>query len=385
MSEAPAFTLEVVTRPEDLQSLAADWRALDEVVTRPVIFLTWEWMEAWLHAVEWRRNLHVIVLRDAGGSVAAIAPMMIGADGALDRGDRIVGFLGSEGPQGGTYLDLIARPGWEGAAHLAVMRHLAEGMKGYSYVNLNRVAVDEPTLNHWLAAGLECDLHATVDLRRRTVWMPLPGTYAEFIASVSNPRWRQRIRNYPGALVRDHPSAVWSDRAQERPLDPLLDDFRRLQELRWDQDGGSYYRRPGYDRYMRRVCANMQERGRLRALTLTIAGRTVSCRLGLVHRGTWLDFQTGWDPAFAKQEISHQNLWHCVERAIEEGLSRMDSLDEYDYKRRYFRHTRWVADLRFYDDRPASAGRQMWRAGGRAGRRLIRDLTPKRLRSLLRR
>ena len=62
----------------------------------------------------------------------------------------------------------------------------------------------------------------------------------------------------------------------------------------------------------------------------------------------------------------------------------MDSLDEYEYKRRYFRQTRWLADLRLYDDRFSSAGRQFLQVARRAARRTVKGLLPEKLRRLLR-
>jgi len=379
MVETPEHTIEVISAPDRLRALREDWRALDAVVAHPTIFLTWEWMEAWLHGVDWRRRLHVVVLRDMAGAVAAIAPLMIGSQGQLDHGGSVLSFVGSDGPQGGTYLDLLARPGWEGVAHLAVLKHLVASRHLYSYINLNRVAVDAPGFTHWMAAALECELHATVDLRRRTVWMSLPSTYSEFIASVSNPRWRQRIRNFPAALMKDHPSARYIDRSQEKPLDGVLEDLRRLQAMRFGENN-NYFQRDGFPVYMKRVCDNMQEQGRLQVHCLTIDGRVVSMRLGLVHRGTWIDFQVGSDPAYMKSNVAHLMLWHCVERAIGMQVRTMDSLDEYDYKKRYFAMTRQVADVRLFDPRLRSTGRLMMKAGYRSARSSLKSLLPESVR-----
>ena len=381
--EAAQFTLEVVSTREGVEALADDWRRLDAVTSVASIFRTWEWMEAWLHAVEWKRRLHVVVIRDTQKQVAAIAPLMIGAHGAYDRGDRIVSFIGSDGPQGGSYMDLIAAPGWEGRAHLAVVGHLRDHMKEFSYINLNRVALDDPAFNHWSAAALECDLHATVDLRRRTVWSPLPATYDEYVAAVPNKRWRQRMRNFPGALAREFPSACFVDRGTGSPLEGVLADLRRLQEARWEE-GSTYWQRPGFPAYIHRLCRSLQSAGRLRAIFLMVNDRPVSARLGLIHRGTWIDFQAGRDPSFKEHDVAYLTLWHCAEKAIAERLTRMDSLDEYEYKRRYFRQTRWLADLRFYDDRFSSAGRQVMKTAGRAARRTVKGLLPGKLLRLLR-
>ena len=371
--EAAEFTLEVVSARHDVEALAADWRRLDALTSVASIFRSWEWMQAWLHAVEWKRRLHVVVLRDTRRQIVAIAPMMIGAQGALDRGSRVVSFIGSDGPQGGSYMDLIAAPGWEGRAHLAVVGHLRDSIKEFSYINLNRVAVDDPAYSHWSAAALECDLHATVDLRRRTVWSPLPATYDAYVAAVPNKRWRQRMRNFPGALTRDFPTARYIDRAGESPLDAMLADLRRLQEARWEE-GSTYWQRPGFSAYIHRLCESLQSAGRLRAIFLMVDGKPVSARLGLIHRGTWIDFQAGRDPSFKEHDVAYLTLWHCAELAIAEGLTRMDSLDEYEYKRRYFRQTRRLADLRFYDDRFGNAGRQVIRVASRAARRAIKGL-----------
>lgn len=371
--ESAEFTLEVVESRQGVEALADDWRRIEANASPASIFRSWEWMEAWLHAVQWKRRLHVVVVRNTSRQVVAIAPFMIGAQGAYDRGKRVLCFVGSDGPQGGSYMDLIAAPELAGRAHLAVLGHLRDHIREFSYISLNRVAIDDPGYNHWSAAALECDLHTTVDLRRRTVWSPLPPTYDEYVAAVPNKRWRQRMRNFPGALKRDFPSARFVDRAAETPLDGVLADLRRLQEARWEE-GSTYWQRPGFPAYIQRLTGTLQSAGRLRAIFLMIDDKPVAARLGLIHRGTWVDFQAGRDPSFKEHDVAYLTLWHCAERAIAEGLTRMDSLDEYEYKRRYFRQTRWLADLRIYDDRFVSAARQMTRVAIRAARRAVKGL-----------
>lgn len=383
--ESADLSLEVVTTREGVEALRDDWRRLDAVSASPSLFRSWEWIEAWLHGVEWQRRLQVIVLRDASRDVVAIGPLMIGARGILDRGERVLGLIGSDGPQGGSYLGLVAAPGHEQRAHHAVMAHVAGRIGEFSYVNLNRVAVDDPGFAHLMAGALDNDLHATVDLRRRTVWSPLPASWEEYVAAVPNKRWRQRMRNFLPALLKEHPSSRFVDRAAEEPFDAVLADLKGLQEARWGDERGTYWERPGFTRYITRLCANMKEAGRLRAVFLMVEGRPVAARFGLIHRGTWTDFQAGRDASFTGHEVAAITLWHCAERAIAEGLTRMDSLDEYEYKLRYFRETRWLADVRLYDESPSSAARRIWRTAKGSAVTTLRRLLPEKARSWLRR
>src|SRR5882724_10534270 len=98
-----------VTTRTELEALAPEWNALLQASCADTIFLTWEYISAWLDAVAPRAELRVLAVRNGRGELVGIAPFYrrrIRLRSVLTY--RCLCVLGDyEGPA--EYLDLIVR------------------------------------------------------------------------------------------------------------------------------------------------------------------------------------------------------------------------------------------------------------------------------------
>src|SRR5258706_89957 len=63
-----------VTTRTELEALAPEWNDLLQASCADTIFLTWEYISAWLDAVAPRAELHVLTVRNGSGELVGIAP-----------------------------------------------------------------------------------------------------------------------------------------------------------------------------------------------------------------------------------------------------------------------------------------------------------------------
>ena len=90
-------------------------------------------------------------------------------------------------------------------------------------------------------------------------------------------------------------------------------------------------------------------RGSLRLYTLFAARRPVASVYGVVHRGKFLYYQSGYDPNWASRSVGLVLLARTVSDAFGEGLTDFDFLrgDE-GYKADWARGERWTIQVRLW-------------------------------------
>lgn len=94
---------------EDIRSFAAlesEWNDLYLHSPRATPFQSWAWLYSWWESYGANHRLRLVALRDEGGLLVGLMPMMIRRKGGLAK----LLFIGSGQSE---YLDVIARGGWE--------------------------------------------------------------------------------------------------------------------------------------------------------------------------------------------------------------------------------------------------------------------------------
>ena len=89
-----------VTAVEDFVALRAEWEDLLTRCPRATPFQTFEWQWSWWTALGHGRRLFIVTVRESGGALVALAPLMISRRSGL----RVVEFLGTGLSD---YLDVI--------------------------------------------------------------------------------------------------------------------------------------------------------------------------------------------------------------------------------------------------------------------------------------
>jgi CelD/BcsL family acetyltransferase involved in cellulose biosynthesis len=70
----------------------------------------------------------------------------------------------------------------------------------------------------------------------------------------------------------------------------------------------------------------LAERGRLRLYTMKVGGRAVASVYGLVHGGSFIYFQSGYDPEWRNRSVGLVLVGETFKDAIAEGLTEYDFL-----------------------------------------------------------
>jgi CelD/BcsL family acetyltransferase involved in cellulose biosynthesis len=322
---SPARWLEVGTVRElsQLAGLRSAWGALlDESDAGP--FNAWEWLYPWCRRIGAGRKPFVLRAEDRTGALVGLMPLGFEYQWVLGRPVRRLAFLG-ETHVGSDYLDVVARRGREEEVARVFAGALWELRDQWDVLDLTDLREDSVTVR----VLRETFEKHRADLRMSTRYVcpyePLRKgeSFDDFLRRTSRrdnylrrKKWLEKQEGYriekteaPGALA-----------------GPLTD-FFRLHAARWESDGGSQgIRGRGVESFHRDATQLLAERGRLRLYTMKVGGQAVASVYGILHRDTFIYFQSGYDPAWRNRSVGLVLVGETFRDAIEAGLTEYDFL-----------------------------------------------------------
>ncbi len=324
-SPAPSSWLEVgsVMKPGQMAGLRAEWDALlDASAAGP--FNAWEWLYPWCRRIAGERKPFVLQARDRVGALVGLLPLGFEVQWVLGRPIRRLAFLG-ETHVGSDYLDVVARRGREEEVARVFAGVLWELRDQWDVLELSDLREDSVTVRV-LRETFERE-KVPVELTPRYVCpyetLGRGETFDDFLRRTSRrdnflrrKKWLEKQEGYriekteaPGALA-----------------GPLTD-FFRLHAMRWESDGGSQgIRGSGVEAFHRDATQLLAERGRLRLYTMKVGGQAVASVYGLVHRDSFIDFQSGYDPEWRNRSVGLVLVGETFKDALESGLTDYDFL-----------------------------------------------------------
>jgi CelD/BcsL family acetyltransferase involved in cellulose biosynthesis len=318
----------------------------DDLLTRSAadsFFLRHAWLSSWWRLFSEGRSLRALAVNDADGRLIGIAPWCLSRvddhHGILPVGE--LAFLGREGVTG-DYLDVIALPGREQDVLRACLDHLATDRR-WDLLRVSDVAESSSTLANLHEEARARGFAAVPDRTQICPYLPLPATWDAFLASVSanmrsNLRRREKKLAALGAIIEE---------ARGPALVPALDQLFELHGARWQTRGrtGNFVD-PRLREFHRTLAPALDEEGRVGLWTLVMEDKPAAAIYGFRHRGRFLYYQAGFDPAFAEHGVGLALMGHAIRRSIECGLVEFDYLrgDE-EYKRRWTNKTRLTRTL----------------------------------------
>lgn len=367
------LTVEQIEDPAELAALAGEWRSLLDSSGQDHLFLTWEWLQSWWVHLGCGRRLFLLAARD-GPELVALAPLALTPPKLRRLAPfRSLEFLGA-GTVGSDYLDLIVRRGSEDAAlqafsdHLAgkrVMLHLGRTRREGS---LAARLFDRLGPRGWSHRETSIEVCPFIRLAGHT-W----DSYLATLGSAHRYNFQRRLKNLRRRYaVELHRVATEEDRA------PALAWLLRLHEARWRPRGGSEaFSSEGLLSFHEDLTRRALARGWLRLLELRLDGRPAASLYGFRYRDVFCFYQSGFDPAYAKDSVGLVMMGLAIKSALEEGADEYDLLhgDE-AYKFQWARETRELAGLEFFP--PLLRGLACRQAVdlGRAARRVARRMLP---------
>lgn len=317
----PAEWLEVrcVRDPAELARLRPEWDALcDASDAGP--FLCWEWLYPWMRRIAPDREPLVLTVRGREGELVGLLPLALERTRALGQPVRRLAFLG-ETHVGSDYLDVVARRGHEEAVGRALVRALHDLRDAWDVLDLTDLREGSPTV------ALLRDAFGDVRLTERYVC-----PYETLDPKEPFDAFLKRTGRRDNYLRR----RKWLEKQEgyrvevtERPgeLAGPMADFFRLHALRWSGDGGSQgIKGSGVEAFHRDATQLLAERGRLRLYTMRVGGRAVASVYGIVHQGTFVYFQSGYDPAWRNRSVGLVLVGETFRDALALGCTEYDFL-----------------------------------------------------------
>jgi CelD/BcsL family acetyltransferase involved in cellulose biosynthesis len=323
---------------QSLQKLAGSWSSLLKQSRANSIFRSWQWVEAWWRTMDGRFELHILVVRDASGALAGIAPFYRGTIrlcGVINY--RMLRLMG-DAPTGAEYSDWLLREDCEQQAARAIASSLVADhswdflwmplMSGWSG---SRSVLQDACQS----AGLDFASHAT-DFSA----INLPGQYSAYEESLSKNK-RSELRRRKRAVFEDLGGELVHCQSQD-DLPMFLNALFELHESRWSSLGkrGAFERKPLERRFYETFAPIALQQGWLRITAIRIAGSFKAVEIGYVYNGQYLALQGGFDPTSAPG-LGNALLARLIEKLIAEGVHTFDFLcTSANYKQQFGAKTR---------------------------------------------
>ncbi|MFL5372010.1 MAG: GNAT family N-acetyltransferase [Myxococcales bacterium] len=350
----------------DLLAIETEWSALCDEARAGNVFLGPEWLVPWWNQFGDGREICSIAVRD-GARLVGLLPLF--RERVRTGGVPVsrVAFLG-DGATGCDYLDVISVPGREAEVREKVLAALGE--LEWDLCDLDGLWRESPTAlllaqrfqsirpTSARAAGMAGrDVPVARDARLRFVCphIPLTGTWQDFLAGLGR---RENLRRREKWLFRQ-PGVSIEVATTEEQAERAVETFLELHRARWSVEGGSDgLSDQHHEDFHREAVKRLARRGWLRLYTLYAARRPVASVYGIVRNGTFLYYQSGYDPAWAQKSVGLVLLARTVEDAFAEKLTDFDFLRGNEaYKAQWARAERWTIQVRLFRGTRARAAR----------------------------
>lgn len=337
------LTSEIVTSRAGLATLSFEWNELLSSSQANTIFLTWEWVSAWLEAVFPDAPLFVVAVRDAKGRLIAIAPFYRSDLHLLGlvkyKCLRIIG----DGQSGAEYGDVIIRCGFEDVAMTFVMRELIKHDDVWDCIYIPNMAGWTGAQERFSRVCEQLGLYMH-ELIRKFSTVKLPDTHEAYLKLLSRDG-RKQIRRRTRRLKELHDvELVYCDCQSKLPQ--LLSSLFVLHRRRWESVGqaGGFVRRPPMKRFYESFAPEALRKGWLRLYALKVDGVVKAVQYGYAYGGVLSALQDGCDLSFSGIGNVLRNL--VIKACIEDGLCECDFLGGFtDHKHRLGAEPREGYDL----------------------------------------
>lgn len=310
-------TVEVIEADEALRPLLEPWRGL--AAARGCAFATPEWFFAALETLHPEAAPAVAVVRDDGGEVTGLLPLVAWPHG---RGGRLASFPAT---RFGDLFEPLAERGREeemvALAAPALGRHLGARCR----VDLGRV---EAGAGWWqaLARAWPGPMTAVPQPDEPLPYISLPGLDWQGYLATRSGQLRNQVKRKMRSLQREHEVRLCRTEAADEVVSDLETLFE-LHDARFEtRDDLSSIAGSGARDFHRRFAAAAHERGWLRLYRLEADGAAVAAWYGWRVGERFSYYQAGFDPAWSRYSVGFLLLAETIREAIDEGAAEYDLL-----------------------------------------------------------
>lgn len=356
------MNFELIRDEAGFQSLQPFWDKLLEQSATPTPFLRWDWVSLWWEECRPKCKLAIGVIRDAAGVPEAIAPLVIGQEAEGSRRHlRQLSFLNGIGPVQGERMDFLVRRGREEYLTPRLIQIFRDIETEWDVIRLNKVPEESPNYPLLQAALAACGQHAGVLNRTECRFISLPGSWGEYEERQSG-NWRRKMRRR-WEMLKEGSETHLRVAGLDVPAERAFERFAELHAMHWPVGISSFLRESSL-RLHRRLVARWIPQGRVLLPCIEKDGKIIAAIYGLACGKELLQYQLGWDPAYARFGLGNLGMRWSIEWAMLQGFVSYDMLPgDYDYKRLWCDQARYVADLEcFHHQRPRAVLFQLLRS-----------------------
>ena len=340
-----ALTVQTLSEPSAFAALGSEWTELLEASDSDGFFLTWEWLFTWWKHLAEGRRLFILTVR-SGEELLAIAPFAI-RPATLDRVPPLscIELLGS-GTAGSDYLDVIVRRHSEYQVARALAEHLACERQ---MLSLARVRSSSSSAQS-LAAHLDSLGWSVSETSSETCPVvrregPDFTSYLQSLGAEHRYAFRRKLKK----LTQRHRVSLDAARSEDERREAMRI-LIGLHQARWRERGKSEaFDSDAMISFHDEVSALALRRGWLRLFVLRLDGRPAAALYGFRYRDVFYFYQSGFDPALAKESVGLVTMGLSIESSFAEGVAEFDLLhgDE-SYKFHWANSARELSRIELY-------------------------------------
>lgn len=304
-----------------LELLQAEWEELQADSQSQSIFLSWEWVNAYLQYLNPAAELWVLLARDDAQGLLGVAPLMVEkVHIAGPLRERRLQFIALEFDK--HYTGFIIRKGCEEAVTAAFIRWLRQH-RAWDEVLLEGVPAESPVTNALVHSGphwISLDSNEYPYIRITTTW-------EQHFASLSKSK-RKSQRHAWHRLDADFPDQ-WSWKRIEDPaeLPAAMDKHMDLHQKQWVAHGQvGHYDNEQVRAFHHHIARRFLERGWLRLYQMTIQDEVVGVDYKFAYLDTLFAYGKAMDPAYKEYSVGNLMAEVGLREAFAAGMKEYDFL-----------------------------------------------------------
>ena len=320
LSSASALQVQLYEDDGALDTLRTEWDELLEQSEQCVFFLRWSWVRTWWQTyAPAGSRLYVLACRAADGQLIGLAPLywqerrFAGVPHIRD-----LNFLGTgAGIKTSEHLDCFTRRGFERAFADACAAFLWQ-RQDWDRLWLWSIPEHSKILPHLQAAlgdqtrVIVCDHPHYIDTNAD--WETVRQTWQR--------KFRYNIERCTRNLYKQH-AAEFQRVTTASELEPALDEFIQLHQLRWHSKGQSgSFAYPKFEAFLRETMRQALAENRLGFWTFKLDGQCVATLLAFLDNGVAHYFQGGFDMAYAKHSLGSVMVAQCLQACVDDPAIR---------------------------------------------------------------